>query len=52
MVLKVWSLDQKQEHHLGTCYKRRFGGPIPDLNWKHLDVAQRALQMILMDAGV
>lgn len=31
VVLKVGSLDQQQQHHVGTCWKCRFLGPTLDL---------------------
>ena len=35
VLLKVWSPEEQQQHHLGTCYMCRFLDPIPDcLNWR------------------
>ena len=31
MLLKVWSVDQQQQQHLGAGWKRGLSGPTPEL---------------------
>lgn len=39
MTLKVWSLNQWQQHHMGTCHKCKVSDPIVDLGNQNLGMS-------------